>query len=189
MAKVTLTFTDEHIKLIRCLRIKQLEIRHEKSDLTKYTNYIRKKLESEYDNVKHASSFLRDIMQKLSAIDRASVKSKIYSVEDEGKYYGIDTYDLFDVDYWYDYMARILGISDHVIPGTEEDTDGPKYPKEDIEHLRDLDAFLITNLQNIEDIIHQFCDRGGIKADVKYISYDHEGIWYTEDEWKKMGRR
>ena len=185
MAKVTITFTEQHIKLIRCLRFKQIEIRHEKSELTKYTNYIRRRLN---DDLKD-DSLIEDIETKLNAIDRASNISKSYAVEDNDKYYGIDTYDLFNCDYWYDQMAHIVGLSDKVIPGTEEDTDGPKYPQEVIEELRVLDDFLVTNLQSIEDIIHQFCDRGGIKPNVKYISYDYEGIWHTEEEWKALGRR
>ena len=98
MAKVTITFTDEHVKLIRCLRFKQLEIRHEKSELGKYTNYIRQKLEKldNDDNV----SIIRDINSKLESIDRASAISKSYAVEDNDKDYGIDTYDLFNSDYW-----------------------------------------------------------------------------------------
>ena len=185
MAKVTITFTDEHVKLIRCLRFKQLEIRHEKSELGKYTNYIRQKLEKldNDDNV----SIIRDINSKLESIDRESAISKSYAVEDNDKYYGIDTYDLFNSDY--DQMAHIVGCSDKVISGTEEDTDGPKYPQEVIEHLRELDDFLVTNILAIEDILHQFCDRGGIKVGVTYVSYDYEGIWYTEEDWKKIGRR
>ena len=188
MAKISLTFTDEHLKLIRCLRFKQIEIRHEKSELSKYTNYIRQKLD-ELANDTRTASLIRDIESRLVAIDRASKLSKAFADEDNDKYYGIDTYDLFNADYWYDHMARIVGCSDQVISGTEEDTDGPKYPQEVIEHLRELDEFLITNLVHIEDIIHQFSDRGGIQSGVKYVSYDYEGIWYTEEDWKKIGRK
>lgn len=188
MAKITITFTDEHVKLIRCLQFKQIEIKHEKSDLTKHTNYIRKLLK-EISGKKEYAILTRDIEDRLNSIDRISKISKVLAVEDNDKYYGIDTYDLFSNDYWYDYMAHIIGCSDQVIRGTEEDTDGPKYPQEVIEHLRDLDAFLINNIVYIEDIIHQFSDRGGIKSGITYISYDYEGIWYTEEDWKKIGRR
>jgi hypothetical protein len=188
MAKITITFTDEHIRLIRCLRFKPLEIKHEKSELVKYTNYIRQKLDG-LNEYKSNISVIRDIESKLESIDRASILSKSYAIEDNDKYYGIDTYDLFNADYWYDQMAHIIGCSDQVISGTEEDTDGPKYPEEVIEHLRELDDFLVTNIVSIEDILHQFCDRGGIKSGVTYVSYDYEGIWYAEEDWKKIGRR
>ena len=188
MAKVTITFTDEHLKLIRCLRFKQIDIRHEKSELSKHTSAIRQILDSFPKDVKTVS-IIHDINTRLSVIDRASKLSKAYADEDNDKYYGIDTYDLFNSDYWFDQMAHIIGCSDQVIPGTEEDIDGPKYPREVIEHLRELDEFLINNIVNIEDILHQFSDRGGIKSDVKYISYDYEGIWYTEEDWKNIGRR
>ena len=188
MAKVTITFTEEHIKLIRCLRFKQIEIRHEKSELGKYTNYIRKKLDAINGTIEIGEE-IHDISTRLDAIDRISAISKAYAAEDVDKYYGIDTYDLFNCDYWYDQMAHIVGLSDKVIPGTEEDTNGPKYPEEVIKHLMELDDFLVTNIVSIEDIIHQFCNRGGIEAGVTYVSYDYEGIWYKEEDWKKIGRR
>lgn len=188
MAKITITFTEEHIKLIRCLRFKQLEIKHEKSDLSKYTNYIRQNLNRLGKDLSYLP-LIKDVSTKLDSIDRASAISKAYSVEDNDKYYGIDTYDLFEADYWYDHMARIIGCSNQVIAGTEEDTDGPKYPPEVISHLRELDDFLVNNILHIEDILHQFCDRGGIKAGVTYVAYDYEGIWFTEEDWKTMGRR
>lgn len=190
MGKISITFTEEQVKLIKCLRVKPIEIRHEKSDLYKYTNYIRKKLEK-FDDCKTGKSIsaVRDIMLKLEGIDRISAISKAYAVEDNDKYYGIDTYDFFNCDYWFDQMAHIVGLSNQVIKGTEEDVDGPKYPKEVIEHLRELDDFLVTNIQHIEDILHQFCDRGGIEAGITYVAYDYEGIWYKEEDWKAIGRR
>ena len=189
MGKIKLKFTEEQIKLIRCIRFKQLEIKHEKSDLTRYTNGIRKSLADISRDDDETSAILQAVESKLAAIERASRISKSYAVEDEDKYYGIDTYDLFNADYWYDHMAHIVGCSDQVIKGTEEDTNGPKYPQEVIDHLRELDNFLVSNLQYIEDILHQFCDRGGIKPDVTYVAYDYEGIWHTEEEWKEMGRK
>ena len=186
MAKLTLTFSEEHVRLIHCLRFKVLEIKHEKSELVRQTNYIRKVLdklandENGYD--------IDDIKGQLDIIDRASALSKAYATEDEDKYYGIDTYDLFESDYWYEQMAHIIGVSDQVIKGTEEDITGPKYPQGVIDHLRELDDFLVTHISDIEDILHQFCNRGGIKVGVKYVCYDYERIWYTEDEWKEMGR-
>jgi len=183
MAKIKLTFTEEHLKLIRNLRVRKIEINHEKSDLTKYTRSIRKELE------RYKNDTFPNVLRTLYNIDRISQKSKAYADEDNDKYYGIDTYDLYQCDFWYDQMAFILGLSEQVIKGTEEDTDGPKYPKEVIEHLRELDEFIVNNLQHIEDIIHQFCDRGGIKEGVTYIAYDNENIWYTEEEWLKLGRK
>ena len=185
MAKQTLTFTEEHVRLIRCLRFKALEIKHEKSKLEKYTRYIRKKLEE----IPECESIKCDIEDRLNSIERASALSKIYAIEDNDKYYGIDTYDLFESDYWYDQMAHTIGVADQVIKGSEEDITGPKYPQGVIDHLRELDDFLVTNIVKIEDILHQFCNRGGIKAGIKYVSYDYEGIWYTEEEWKELGRR
>lgn len=190
MAKLTLTFTDEHLKLIRCLRFKQIEINHERSNLSRNTERVRNLLkELSLEVCKKNVYNLGELARQLDAIDAIAKRSKLLAEEDNDKYYGIDTYDLFGADFWYQQMAYIIGCADQVIKGTEEDVDGPKYPQEVIEHLRELDEFLIANLLHIEDIVHQFSDRGGIKAGVKYVSYDHEGIWYTEEEWKNMKRR
>lgn len=131
MAKIKLTFTDEHIKLIKCLRFEKIN-----------------------ENI-----------------------------------YGIDNYALWGGTFIYEQMAYILGYADKVIKGSECDVDGPKYPDALIAHFNDLDGFIVDNLQYIEDILHQFCDKGGIKPDTTYVAYDYEGIWHTEDEWKKMKRR
>lgn len=187
MAKVTLEFNEEHIKLIKNLRFKKINIQHEKTDLTMLSKMIAKIIsnisDEEYETEKG------EIEQVLARMNEISKKSKAYADEDNDRYYGIDTYDLYDSDFWYHQMAYILGYADQVIDGTLEDIDGPKYPKEIIEHLRELDNFITENLNDIEDLIHQFCDKGGIQADVKYVSYDHEKIWHTEAEWKEMGRR
>ncbi|MBP5456339.1 MAG: hypothetical protein J6Y37_07545 [Paludibacteraceae bacterium] len=131
MAKISLTLTEEHIKLIRCLRF-----------------------EKKTDNI-----------------------------------YGIDNYSLWGGTFIYEQMAYILGYGDKVIKGTEEDVDGPKYPADLIEKFNELDSFIVENIVNIEDLLHQRCNMGGILPGVKYVAYDHEGIWYTEDEWKNMRRR
>ena len=131
MAKIKITFTDEQIKLIKCMRFKEL------SETT----------------------------------------------------YGLDSYSLWGGNYLYEQIALILGYADRVIPGTEEDWDGPKYPTELMEKFIELDEFILKNLVSIEDILHQFCDKGGIQAGVTYVSYDYEGIWHTEDEWKNVLKR
>jgi hypothetical protein len=100
-------------------------------------------------------------------------------VDDE--HYAIDTYDLFGGTYLYEDMALILGYMDKVIPGTMEDADGPKFDDETLEHLNELDSFIVENLQNIEDILHQFCTEG-IQVGVTYWCNPSECIWHKEEK-------
>ena len=122
MAKLTLTFNEDHIKLIQNFRTRQL-------DDANFT---------------------------------------------------IDTYDLFGGTYLYEDMAQILGLMDKVIPGTMEDADGPKFDEDTQLYLNELDGFIVENIQNIEDILHQFC-HDGIQPGVKYWCKPSEGIWHKED--------
>lgn len=123
MAKLRLTFNEEHIKLISNFRTRQLDDEH----------------------------------------------------------YAIDTYDMFGGTYLYEDMALILGYMDKVIPGTMEDADGPKFDDETLNHLNELDSFIVENLQNIEDILHQFCTEG-IQVGVTYWCNPSEGIWHKEEK-------
>ncbi len=123
MARLTLTFNDEHIKLIKNFRTRQLNDAN----------------------------------------------------------YTIDTFDLFGGSYLYEDMALILGYMDKVIPGTMEDADGPKFEEDTMQHLMELDSFIVENFQHIEDILHQFCDEG-IQPGVKYWCKPTEGIWHKEEK-------
>ena len=92
------------------------------------------------------------------------------------KYFGIDTYGLYHGSYLYQDMAEILGLSDKIIKGTELDYDGPKYEQETMNYLIDLDAFIVSNILNLEEIIHQFATKGGVKSGI-YTCRDNEHIW------------
>lgn len=94
--------------------------------------------------------------------------------------YTIDTYDLFGGTYLYEDMAYILGLMDKVKPETIEDPDGPKFDDETMEHLQELDSFIIDNFQHIEDILHQFCTEG-IQPNVTYWCSQNEGVWHKEE--------
>lgn len=88
---------------------------------------------------------------------------------------GIDTYDLYGGTNLYEDMAMILGKLDLAIPNTETDVFGRQFPSELVEHFRQLDEFILENLYNIENIVHQFIDEG-IKPGV-YEAIDYEQIW------------
>lgn len=185
MAKISLTFSEDHIKLIKCLRFRKLDIKREVKDLDVYTNYIKNCLDlNGLDD--SAKEEVGDLLDK---IDTAAKKDKIYAKEEEGKYYGFDSYDFFDSDNEAVSLAYILGCEDGIIEGTDEDYDGPKFKPEVVERFGELMDFIYTNIIHIEDILHQRCDRGGIEPNVPYVCLDHEGIWYTEEEFKEKKRK
>ena len=113
------------------------------------------------------------------------IRGRNVQIDEEEKFFGFDTYDIYRGSFLFEDMARILGYADQVIKGTEEDPTGPKYPQELTEHMLDLDAYIVGNLIDIEDLIHQRCDRGGIQPNVKYVALDHVGIWMTEEEFNQ----
>lgn len=49
-----------------------------------------------------------------------------------------------------------------------------------LEHMKDLDSFIITNLPYIMDILLQFCTEG-IQPGVTYWAYDYQRIWHKEE--------
>lgn len=185
MAKISLTFTEDHIKLIKCLRFRKLEIKRETKSLELYTRYIQNCLDLNGVD-KSVREEVNDLLEK---IDAASRKDKAYAKEEEDKYYGFDSYDFFNSDNEAVSLAYILGCEDSIIEGTEEDYDGPKFKPEVVERFGELMDFIYTNIVHIEDILHQRCDKGGIKPNVTYVSLDHEGIWYTEEEFKEKKRK
>ena len=88
---------------------------------------------------------------------------------------GLDTYDLYGGTYIWEDMAIILGKLDRAIPGTENDPDGRKFPRELMEHFKELDEFILNNLSNIDNILHQFAEEG-LKPGV-YETIDYEQFW------------
>ena len=120
---------------------------------------------------------------RIQKLNELNVKNGVEDWTD--KYYGIDTYGLFHGSHLYEDMAQILGVADQVIKGTEEDVDGPKYPQELMEKFIELDEYILDNILEIEEIIHQFSwyyDKqknkwtGGVKPGV-YTCKDSEHIW------------
>lgn len=111
---------------------------------------------------------------RIQKLNELNVKNGIEDWTD--KYYGIDTYGLFHGSHLYEDMAQILGVADQVIKGTEEDIDGPKYPKELMDNFIELDEYILDNILNIEEIVHQFSSEGGLKPGI-YTCKDNEHIW------------
>ena len=191
MAKISLTFTDEHIKIIKCLRFRKIDVKHEKSNLLKYTRDIENSLE--YSGCDEATK--EEVKEAINGIEQISRIDKVYADEDYDKYYGFDTYDFFMNDDESLFLSYILGYKDELDEIEQKKLDlkleesDVKRDKEIKEHFGELMDFIFTNIIHIEDILHQRCDKGGIQAGVKYVSLDHEGIWYTEEEFKERKRK
>ena len=96
---------------------------------------------------------------------------------------GIVKDNLYGGTYKYEQMALILGLTDKAVPGTEEDMEtGTLYEKEAQLYMLELDKYIRENLLNIEEVLHQFCLKGGLTVG-KYVCKDYQHIWHrVEDE-------
>ena len=101
----------------------------------------------------------------------------INKLDDE--HYGIDVNNMWGGTYLYEQMAFILGYEEYVIPETKDDPEGPRYVREYEEKMIEYDEFITENLQNIEELIHQFSCKGGLTPGV-YSCLDYVRIWKKE---------
>lgn len=192
--KINLTFTEEQIKLIKCLRFRKIDVKHEKSDLIPHIKYMYMTLDECDKN--ECSDYIKDeLRERLDIIHKAARLSNLYAEADTDKYYGFDSYDFFMNDDEKLFLSYVLGYKDELDELEQKKLDG-KLEQSDIdrhteimEHFGELMDFIFTNIVHIEDILHQRCDMGGIQPNVKYVALDHEGIWYTEEEFKEKKRK
>ncbi len=193
MAKrLKLTLTEEHINLIRNLHFDVITVSHPEKSLEKNVKLIDKKLEELRSLFSVAAEdfdyYLNIIRGQLKKIMEASALSQYYALVDDTKYFGIDTYNMYNGE-TIELVARIIGCYDKVIPGTEEDFDGPKFPEEVDKHIHEVCGFLMENLKSIEELIHQRCNKGGIQPNVTYVCYDNERLWFTEEEFEEHRKK
>lgn len=189
MARIKIKFTEEHLALISNLYLGEIFVSHPEQSLGKNVNIIDKKIDEITPLIKDGeqgrfADIAETIKGQLLRISEESERSQGYAEADKQKYYGIDTYDMFNGE-TIEQVARIIGCYDKVIPGTESDFDGPKFPPETFEQIYDAYTFVQNNLSTIEEIIHQRCSKGGILPNVTYVAYDNERIWFTEDEFEE----
>lgn len=96
--------------------------------------------------------------------------------------YGVCTNDYLGGTYLYEQMANILGYADKAIPETLENPCGALYEAEYQSKMEKYDDFLANNMLFIEEILHQFCGKGGLKPGI-YTTLDRNRIWeYQENE-------
>lgn len=206
MARIKLTLTEEHIALLKNIRFGELFISHPEKDLSNNVKAIRKSLikvneaVAEHDDpnwrvrVNEERDYMPftvdtyDIEENLDKIEKASELSKHYAEVDDKRYFAADTYDLFGGN-TIELVARMIGVYDKVIEGTEEDFDGPKFPPDVIDHIVELLNFIINNFTNIEELIHQRVFRGGVEPNVTYVAYDYEHLWFTEEEFEEHRKK
>lgn len=92
---------------------------------------------------------------------------------------GVNPHDLYGGTYIYEDMARALDMMDKAIEGTEERPEGVLFDDETYKYLNSLDEYLMDNLLNIQEIMHQFADEG-LQTNVTYVCKDYQHIWHKE---------
>ena len=108
------------------------------------------------------------------------IKNLRYIKFDDNRY-GVDNYApwAYGGSSIFEDMALILGFGDKIIPETRESPFGAICEETTQRHLEELDAFFIDHMVDIEEILHQMVDNGGIKAG-KYTCLDNVRIWKYE---------
>lgn len=104
---------------------------------------------------------------------------KLFKIEKFGdSKFGYDLYGLYPESHLYDFMAMVLGLQEHMIPGTQEKPLGAEYDEETMKKMQEIDGFIVDNFEYIEEILHQFCDVG-IKPG-KYSCLAYQRLWKYE---------
>lgn len=117
-----------------------------------------------------------DVINLISNIRFKKYRSISDSSEDEHCSYEIDLASIYGGDFILEDISHILGKYDEHIEGTECDYDGPKFSEELTSYMYDLHYFVLENLVDIEEIVHQFINKGGVKPGTyKCKSWQH--IW------------
>lgn len=208
--KIKLTFTDEHIALIKAMNFGNLDVREimNSYNFVDRNMYVLEPTERDEDMVKSYTP--AEIMAGLEYRKLVCNNYRIGELLDKNHValdglFGFDTFNLWGGTFLWEQMAYILGYQDAIVPSTKEDPSGPKFyetvytgldengkriisleeheglEKMDvIEHLKDLDSFMVTNLTYIMDILLQFCTEG-IQKGVTYWAYDYQRIWHKEE--------
>lgn len=107
---------------------------------------------------------------------------KLPEISEKEQYisWGIDFNSLYGGSYLFEDIAYILGKYDERIEGTEEDAMGPQFPEELENHMYELHCYIVENIEYIEDLIHYYSNKGGLKVGT-YTCNDFNKIWkYTE---------
>lgn len=116
-----------------------------------------------------------DMIKLISNIRFQQMEETSNPEESPDKFY-IDLYSLYGGNFLLEDLAFILGKYDERIEGTENNWQGPVFPKEVEDYLFNTHFAVYKNLSNIEEILHQFAGKGGIKPGI-YECKPYEHIW------------
>ena len=121
-------------------------------------------------------SFTEDMLKLVSRINFLEFPAPEGWASAEKVTWGIDLSSLYGGSYVLEDISYILGLYDKHIEGTENDPLGVQFPKETEDYMWELHEYILTHLRDIEELIHQFCNRGGLKP-VTYKAKSNERIW------------
>lgn len=93
--------------------------------------------------------------------------------------YAIDLNSMYGGNFVFEDISRILGLYDKHIEDTEFLSTGPRFPKEIEDYMWETHGYIVENLEYIEQILHQYCYRGGITPGT-YTSKNNQLIWNKE---------
>ena len=117
----------------------------------------------------------RDMLTLISNLTFSQVPD--LEQEKETLTWGMDLFNPYGgVEPTFENIAYLLGIYDKHIPGTEEEPLGAKFPPEVEDYMWETHSYIMEHIGDIEELVHQFCARGGI-TEGTYKCRSNEHIW------------
>lgn len=90
--------------------------------------------------------------------------------------WGIDINSLYGGSFVFEDISYILGRYDEHLEGTENNPLGPVFEKDFEDYMWQMHSYILEHLQDIEELVHQFCIKGGLKPGT-YKCKSNERIW------------
>lgn len=120
-----------------------------------------------------------DMIKLISCINFQRYNKITDDTEEHEVFYAIDLNSLYGGNFVFEDIARILGFYEQVIENTETLSTGPRFPQETEDYMWETHCYILENLHYIEQILHQYCAKGGLTPGV-YTSKNNELIWTKE---------
>lgn len=102
-----------------------------------------------------------------------------YKESVEKQEWGIDFNSLYGGSFLLEDISYILGRYDEHISGTEDDFMGPRFDDETEGYMLSLHSYILDNIEYVEELVHQFCNKGGLKEGT-YSCKSNQRIWRFE---------
>ena len=119
-------------------------------------------------------NFTKDILTLVSNI-RFKEKPVVRDNKETAEWF-IDMNNIYGGSYLFEDISYLIGRYDEHIPGTENDFMGVRFESEFEDYMYGMHSYIIENLEYIEEIVHQFCARGGIREGT-YKCKSNQRIW------------